>query len=96
MGKKILKDLLGEIMPPAFVNKKKQGFGAPVQKWLREPTFKKLTRESLLSSNAEIYQYLGKKEINAIIEKFYEKKDDSYYYKIWVLLCLELWLQSHK
>ncbi|MBU2578475.1 asparagine synthase (glutamine-hydrolyzing) [Patescibacteria group bacterium] len=96
MGKKILKDILEEIMPPAFVNRKKQGFGAPVQKWLKESAFKKLTQESLLSSNAEIYQYFNKKEARALLKKFYKKNDESCYYKIWVLLCLELWLQSHK
>lgn len=94
--KKILKDILEEIMPSEFAHRKKQGFGAPVKEWLKEPAFKKLAQESLLSPNTEIYRYLNKKEINTIIEKFYEKKDDLYYYKIWVLLCLELWLQSHK
>lgn len=95
-GKTILKDLLGEIMPPDFVNRRKQGFGAPVKIWLREPAFKKLVRETFLTHDAEVYQFLNKNEVRAIINKFYEKNNDSYFYKIWVLLCLELWLDSRK
>ncbi|KKU80515.1 MAG: Asparagine synthetase [Parcubacteria group bacterium GW2011_GWA1_47_8] len=95
-GKKILKDLLQEIMPLEFVNRKKQGFGAPVKMWLKEPAFKDLVHKTLLAPEAEVFQYLDKKEIGKIIEKFYGEKKDSYYYKIWVLLCLELWLDSHK
>ena len=83
-------------MPLEFVNRKKQGFGAPVKMWLKEPAFKDLVHKTLLAPEAEVFQYLDKKEIGKIIEKFYGEKKDSYYYKIWVLLCLELWLDSHK
>ena len=34
-GKLVLKDLLAELMPAAFVHRKKQGFGAPVSDWLK-------------------------------------------------------------
>lgn len=95
-GKAILKDILGEIMPAEFVNRRKQGFGAPVKMWLKEPAFEKLTRETLLNADAELYKHLNKKEVCAIVNKFFKGKDNSSYYKIWVLLCLELWLDSHK
>lgn len=95
-GKTILKDILKELMPPEFVNRKKQGFGAPVNIWLKEPAFKDLVQKTLLAPDAEVFQYLDKKEIRIIVEKFYGEKNNSYYYKIWVLLCLELWLKSHK
>ncbi len=95
-GKIILKDILEEIMPKEFVHRRKQGFGAPVKMWLKEPAFKKLAEETLLSPNAEIYKWLKESSIRDMLEKFYTKGDDSYYYKIWILLCLELWLQSHK
>lgn len=96
MGKTILKDLLGEVMTTEFVNRRKQGFGAPVKMWLRKPAFEKLTRDTLLNADATMYKYLSKKEVYSIVNKFYDKKNDSFYYKIWVLLCLELWLDSHK
>ena len=31
-----------------------------------------------------------------MINAFYQKGDDKMYYKIWSLLCLELWLKSHE
>ncbi len=95
-GKIILKDILEEIMPKEFVRRRKQGFGAPVKMWLKEPEFKKLAEETLLNQDAEIYKWFKEDIVRNMIEKFYSEKDDSFYYKIWVLLCLELWLQSHK
>ncbi len=95
-GKIILKDILEEIMPKEFVHRRKQGFGAPVKIWLKEPAFKKLAEETLLNQDAELYRWLDKKVVYSLIEKFYTKGGDSYCYKIWVLLCLELWFQSHK
>ncbi len=95
-GKIILKDILEEIMPHKFVHRRKQGFGAPVKMWLKEPAFKKLTRDTLLTPNAQIYRWLKEDVVRNMLEKFYDKKDDAYHYKIWVILCLELWLQSHK
>ncbi len=95
-GKIILKDILEEIMPKEFVRRRKQGFGAPVKMWLKEPAFKKLAHDTLLTSNVELYRWLKEDVVRDILEKFYAKGDDSYFYKIWVLLCLELWLQSHK
>ncbi len=95
-GKIILKDILEEIMPHKFVHRRKQGFGAPVKMWLRESAFKKLTENTLLDPDAELYRWLKKDKINTLLEKFYDKRDDAYHYKIWVLLCLELWLKSHK
>ncbi|MDO8604214.1 MAG: asparagine synthase (glutamine-hydrolyzing) [bacterium] len=95
-GKKILKDLLEETMPPEFVNRRKQGFGAPVTIWLKKPAFKKLVEKVFLFQESHVYQFLDKREVNRIINSFYVTGDDSYFYKIWVLLCLELWFDSHK
>lgn len=97
-GKIILKDILAEIMPPEFVYRRKQGFGAPVKDWLKTPAFKKLVDETLLLQSSQrnlLSKHLDESAVKRIVEDFYAG-NDSLYYKVWSLLCLELWLQSHQ
>lgn len=94
-NKIILKDILSEIMPKEFVYRRKQGFGAPVNEWLKDKDVKRLIEEKL-TDGAMIHEYLDKKVTKQILEKFYKNNDDSYHYKAWLLLCLELWFLSHK
>ncbi len=93
-GKIILKDILTEIMPKDFVYRRKQGFGAPVNAWLRTEKMKIFVEEKL-KEGALIYDLLKKKEVNNLLKGFYENKDDSKCLRIWTLLCLELWLENH-
>ena len=94
-NKIILKDILLEIMPREFVYRRKQGFGAPVKEWLKTETMKKFVMNTL-GNNASIYKFLKKDVALSMINAFYQKGDDNMYYKIWSLLCLELWLKSHE
>lgn len=96
MFKRILKDILGETMPHEFVHRRKQGFGAPVKKWLRESAFKNEVYTKLHDSTADIYTMLDEQPIKIMLDDFYLKGNDRYNYKIWVLYCLELWFNSHK
>lgn len=94
LGKIILKDLLGEFMPSEFVHRKKQGFGAPVGKWLERPEVKNFIDGKFIKNEARIYELLDKKEIRNILTDFREKKPGFQSYKVWMLLCLELWLET--
>ncbi len=93
-GKIILKDILAEIMPKEFVYRRKQGFGAPITEWLKEEKIKKYIHDKL-GDNATIYSVFKEEEVKEIIKKFYNGKDNLCY-KIWSLLCLELWFEKHK
>ncbi len=94
-GKIILKDLLREVMPSEFVDRPKQGFGAPVTDWLRS-ICRPLVRDLLGSSNASVYGCLNRDYIRRMIERFYAGQDTSDYRRIWALLCLELWFNTHR
>lgn len=94
--KRILKDILGETMPREFVHRRKQGFGAPVKKWLKEEAFKNEVYAKLYNTTADIYTILDERFVKKMIDDFYLKGNDRYNYKIWVLYCLELWFNSHK
>lgn len=92
-GKLILKDLLAEVMPREFVDRKKQGFGAPVQKWLSEPRTQGYVRGKL-GKDARVHQYLRPEATHALIEETFAGRKPKGYYQVWVLLCLELWLRT--
>ncbi len=39
----ILRNTFGKLLTDSILNKKKQGFGAPVEKWLKTPAMEKLS-----------------------------------------------------
>jgi len=94
-GKLVLKDLLREVMPPEFVDRKKQGFGAPIRAWLQS-VCKPLVLDLFTSSSADVYSCMNRDYISTMIRRFYSGQDSSDYTRIWLLLCLELWFKSHK
>jgi len=92
-GKFILKDLLAESMPRTFVDRKKQGFGAPVRKWLKEPEFRAYVQRSL--AKGPIYEFLREDIVRPFVAKTLASDDQKSYYQLWVLLCLQIWLMKH-
>ncbi|MBY0472777.1 asparagine synthase (glutamine-hydrolyzing) [Patescibacteria group bacterium] len=92
-GKLILKDLLAEEMPREFVDRKKQGFGAPVRKWLGEPTLRAYVENAF--KDARVYEYLDKDAVQRFIQQTYASQKPKGYYQLWTLLCLEVWLKRH-
>lgn len=99
-GKIILKDILTEIMPREFIYRRKQGFGAPIKEWLRTEDVKKFVEKTLGKTSEgdenAMYNLFKREKIFAILSDFYDKQDDSMQYKIWSLLCLALWFNSHQ
>ncbi|MDE2173230.1 MAG: asparagine synthase (glutamine-hydrolyzing) [Patescibacteria group bacterium] len=93
-GKIILKDLLSEWMPGDFAYRRKQGFGAPVGKWLREPKMRGYATQKL-GDGARIRSLFVGKTIDFLLNDFYGKNYDRFGLKLWLLLCLEIWLERH-
>ncbi len=91
--KHILKDLLAERMPKDFVYRRKQGFGAPMTKWLREKSMGEYARMHL-GRSAQIRSLLSSRAIDWYLRDFYERGRDRAASRLWTLLCLELWLQK--
>lgn len=94
-GKIILKDILAEIMPREFVDRKKQGFGAPVRRWLETPKMKAYALKTL-GQDAFIYTILNKTKVERYIQRAYSGTNSKQYYQVWIILCLELWLKKHQ
>jgi asparagine synthase (glutamine-hydrolysing) len=98
LGKKenkiLLKEILAEYMPEDFVYRKKRGFGAPIKEWLMKPEMRNYL-ETKLGGQAHIRDMLKSgHNIDTLIDGFYNK-NKPWQYKLWTLLCLELWLEFH-
>ncbi|MBI4062735.1 MAG: asparagine synthase (glutamine-hydrolyzing) [Elusimicrobia bacterium] len=89
----ILKTALEEkkILPPAITRRRKMGFGAPVGRWLKED-FKDFTRSTILNPKAINRGYFKKEAVERLITEHQTGKEN-HDYRLWALLCLELWHQ---
>lgn len=94
-GKIILKDILSETMPKEFVYRRKQGFGAPIEKWLQTEGVKNFIKKTL-DESTQLYKFFQKKEVTNIFDTFYEKNDNKTQYKLWSIFCLALWFKHHQ
>lgn len=86
-SKKILRRAFGDLLTEDILNKKKQGFGAPVVKWLKLKEMEDLTERVLKNSESKIYQFLHFEEAQKYLD---------YTYKHWVLLVLGIWFEKHE
>jgi len=91
-SKWILKETFKDIIPPAILNRKKMGFGVPIEIWFRSD-MKEFVYDTLLSKKAEQRGIFQKEVVEKIINN-HIKKEENNAYKIWLLLNLELWFQE--
>lgn len=92
--KGIIKDILAEYMPHEFAYRRKQGFGAPIERWLAAPKMKEYVYEKLASSSIRVF--LSGERIDYYLQDFYfnDNRDARAAQRVWVLLCLERWLTN--
>ncbi|MFH1283214.1 MAG: asparagine synthase (glutamine-hydrolyzing) [bacterium] len=88
-SKIILKNAFKYILPSKILNRKKAGFGIPVDEWFRGDLTGYI-REILLSQKALQRGYFEKKYVIKLIEDHQNKISD-HGNQLWTLLCLELW-----
>ena len=65
----------------------KQGFGAPVEKWLKRERVRVLKKEYLDDQNKKIFRILSFKGTRPFV------LEDSY--RTWILLVLSIWAEGH-
>lgn len=91
-NKDILKSILGHYIPEELFLRKKQGFGIPINNWLRED-LKYLVDQYLGEELIKKYNVFDYSYISKLLEAFYaEKNDDN---KVWVLLMFQMWLSEN-
>lgn len=89
-GKLLLKELMLKNFPDEFVNRKKQGFSIPLDKWFgHKGELNQLLQDKLLSSDSLLNTYFNPLTIKEMIEKNHTSG-------LWLLLFLEEWLSQYK
>ena len=91
-NKEILKSILGHYIPEELFLRKKQGFGIPINDWLRED-LKYLVDQYLGEELIKKYNIFDYGYVSKLLEAFYVKKNDDN--KVWVLLMFQMWLSEN-
>jgi asparagine synthase (glutamine-hydrolysing) len=88
------KKAMRDFLPTEVLTKSKHGFGLPFGVWLRtEPELQQLAGDSL--TNLKNRNYIRPDFIDNLIQQHRTAHSAFYGETIWVLMMLELWLQSH-
>ncbi len=82
----ILRKAFGALLTKNVLEKKKQGFGAPIVEWLKISEMEHLTHEILKNPLSKIFNII---HFDAV------QKQLNYNYKHWNLLVLGIWMEHH-
>jgi asparagine synthase (glutamine-hydrolysing) len=92
-GKRILIETFRDLLPPSIQRRSKMGFGVPLDGWFRGE-LRSLLHETLLDP-ASLNRGLFKPEsIRRLVEEHDQARWD-HSYRLWSLLCLELWQRTY-
>ncbi len=89
----ILKEILNQKGGEIYTSRRKEGFGFPFGKWLREPQNQHLALRLLDNSNS-VFKYLSHNFAEINIKAHLAGKLD-FSSEIWALWCLQVWLDFH-
>jgi asparagine synthase (glutamine-hydrolysing) len=91
--KAVLKDAVKGMLPESVIERPKSGMMVPVQKWFRGP-LKPWAEATLLGKDACIAPYIRQEAITEWLS-YGQMTYPRHGVKIWLLLALELWLETH-
>ena len=87
--KYLLKHTLSDIVPQEILQRKKMGFGVPLDVWFRND-LKEMAYDVLLDQKSIERGYFRKEYVLRMLDEHVAKQYD-HSYRIWALLFLELW-----
>jgi asparagine synthase (glutamine-hydrolysing) len=85
--KLLLRKAFSRRWPVSLRSRDKQGFGAPVDEWLKKPSIKRLRDQYLNQAGSKIFHILSFEKSRRFVQR------DSY--QTWILLVLSLWMEAH-
>lgn len=88
-GKVILRNAMQEFLPEEIFSGKKQGFSSPDSSWFKGESID-YVRDKLYNKNAKIYNYMDFTEVNSLVAKHFNGKDNKRLL-IWSLINVEEW-----
>ena len=90
--KYVLREAFSDVVPPAVLDRGKQGFAVPLPGWFRGP-WRGVLHERVLTADARLWQWLDRDYVTDRAEAHLEGKID-YSQQLWALLTLETWLHG--
>ncbi|MBP90516.1 MAG: asparagine synthase (glutamine-hydrolyzing) [Planctomycetaceae bacterium] len=91
-GKQLLRRTFGDLLPADIWNRKKMGFGVPLDHWFRDE-LRELTHDVLLDESARSRNYFRGDAIEELVQQ-HESRQFDHAYRLWALLVLELWMRE--
>jgi asparagine synthase (glutamine-hydrolysing) len=93
-GKHVLKRIVGKHFGPEFLERKKAGFGIPLNHWFEKGgALRQELTDRLCSRNAQIYRYLRPDAVQHLLDQHSVRESDNSQ-RLWQLLFLETWLDQ--
>jgi asparagine synthase (glutamine-hydrolysing) len=92
--KYIIKQLVYKYIPKEMMDRKKMGFGIPVDKWLNNE-LKGLVQEYLSEAKLNEHKLFNTAYVHKITSSFFNGRTDLYL-KIWYLLMFQMWYERWK
>ena len=84
--KSVLRDACSDLWPPAIRNRRKQGFGAPIEQWIEQPAVAQLWAR-VTATNSPLCELLPGLRKGFVRESMKAQQQ-------WTLLQLGLWLEK--
>jgi asparagine synthase (glutamine-hydrolysing) len=91
-GKLLLREVIDRYVPDEITHQVKQGFTGPDSSWFRGDSID-YVRETLLSSDAAIYEYLDPRGVQPLVEDHISGRENRRLL-LWSLLTFEHWCRT--
>ncbi|MFM2093732.1 MAG: Asparagine synthetase 1 [Planctomycetota bacterium] len=91
-GKQLLRQTFADLLPPEIWERKKMGFGVPLDRWFRAE-LKPMAHDLLLDQTARQRGLFRPEVIERLLSEHASTQFD-HSYRLWALVILELWLRQ--
>ena len=89
--KRVLKLAVRDWLPKEVLNRRKMGFGVPIDSWLRGE-LNEMAHDVLLDQTARTREILAPSRVEQLLQSHESGMDRGR--QLWPLLCLELWFRE--
>ena len=92
--KRVLKAAVSDLVPTELLQRKKRGFGVPLDRWFRTE-LRPLVEDRLLGEGAELNKWLSTETVHRLVGEHLRGQRD-HGHVLWTLLTLEVFIRAHR